>query len=305
MKNVGLRCQASTFDPCLFFVFRDQGLAVDVFTTDIGDILRCGAPDALPKIREFPEQRFGTIKLLENSFVHVGMELEQADNFSVTLTHADFTKNLQHLGTSPELWAARQKLLSPEDAKLRQCKLGELCLLATVSRPDICATLARIASRINSLRGAGVYRINDSVKTIKKWQPATVLKYFSSCTQGRGSMAPRIKDERHRKETIHGNAKTLVGWSDAAYGDQSSMSKCRLGNVIGFMSSNFCGPRHLIQWTSEFTRKLAKICLGGGVYASSEMLDHMSMLREFYGRCTDWYPGMVGLEDCESLFTHL
>ena len=31
----------------------------------------------------------------------------------------------------------------------------------------------------------------------------------------------------------------------------------------------------------------------------------MSMLREFYGHFVDVYPGMVGLEDCESLFAHL
>ena len=90
------------------------------------------------------------MELQGNSFAHVGMGLEQADNFSAPLTRADFTRNLQPWRTSPELWAARQKLLSPEDVKLRQCKLGELCWLATVSRPDICARLARIASRINS-----------------------------------------------------------------------------------------------------------------------------------------------------------
>ena len=127
------------------------------------------------------------MKLQENPFVHVGMELEQDANFSVTVAQADFAKNLQPLGTSPELWAARRKLPSPEYVKLRQCELGELCLLATVSRPDICARL----SRINSLQGADVNCINDLVKTAKQWQPATVLKHFSSCRLGQG-LWPRV-----------------------------------------------------------------------------------------------------------------
>ena len=71
------------------------------------------------------------------------------------------------------------------------------------------------------------------------------------------------------------------------------------------MSSNLCGPCHLIQWASKFTRKLVKTSLGGEVYAISEMLEHMSMLREFHGHFTDVRPGMAGLEDCESLFTRL
>ena len=157
---------ASAFDPCLFFVFRDQGQAAGALATHIGDNLGCGEPDILPEIRRFSEQRFGAMKLQENSFVHVGIELNQEANFSATLTQEGFAKNPHPLGTSPELRAARQKLLSPEDVKLRQCKLGELCWLATVSRPDICATLARIASRINSLQGVDVYRINNSVKTV-------------------------------------------------------------------------------------------------------------------------------------------
>ena len=108
-----------------------------MFATHIADVLGRGEPDVLPKIRGFSEQRFGAMKLQENAFLHVGVTLKQDANFPVTLTQADFAKNLQPLRTSPELWAARQKLLSPENVKLRQCKLGELCWLATVSRPDM------------------------------------------------------------------------------------------------------------------------------------------------------------------------
>ena len=133
-KHVGLRRQASTFDPCLLFVFRDQGQAAGVFTTHIDDILGCGEPDVLPKIRGFSGQRRGAMKLQENSFVHVGVGLRRDADFSATLAQVDFPKNLQPLRASPDFWAARRKLLSPEDAKLRQCKLGELCRLATVSR---------------------------------------------------------------------------------------------------------------------------------------------------------------------------
>ena len=46
------------------------------------------------------------------------------------------------------------------------------------------------------------------------------------------------------------------------------------------------------------------ILLGHPVYAFSEMLGHMSMLREFYGHFAGSNPGLIGLEDCESLFTH-
>ena len=55
LKNAGLRCQAATFGPGLFSVFRDQGQVVSAFTRHIDDISGCGEPDVLPKIRGFSE----------------------------------------------------------------------------------------------------------------------------------------------------------------------------------------------------------------------------------------------------------
>ena len=41
-----------------------------------------------------------------------------------------------------------------EETKTRQSKLGELCWVATFSRPEICARSAKIASCADSLRGS-------------------------------------------------------------------------------------------------------------------------------------------------------
>ena len=150
-------------------------------------------------MRNFPEHRFGELKLQEAPFAHVGMELVQDSTFSAALTQGEFTKNLQPLGTSSQLRAARQKLLSPEAVKLRQCKLGEFCCLATVSRPAICAKLARIASRIND-----AYRINDMVKIAKERQEAAVSKYVSTSQLAPGNLAPRDAKTRHRREKFMG-----------------------------------------------------------------------------------------------------
>ena len=106
---------------------------------------------------------FWLLKLQESEFAQVGTGLPRGSDFSVGLTQSAFAEGLLPMGTSPTLRANRQKLLGVEDKLLRQCKLGELCWLATVSRPDICARLARIASRVNVLRRGDIYRINDLI----------------------------------------------------------------------------------------------------------------------------------------------
>ena len=130
-----------------------------------------------------------------------------------------------------ELWAARRQLLSQEDIKLRHRELGELYSLATVSRPIICARLATITSRVDSLRGSGVYRINDRVGSVHVWRKAAVLRYASSCppgAQARGDIDGRM---RARGEEIQCGAVPFAGWSGAAYGDQSAQGRCRVWHI--------------------------------------------------------------------------
>ena len=71
------------------------------------------------------------------------------------------------------------------------------------------------------------------------------------------------------------------------------------------MSSSHTGACYISQRASYFTRKLAKSRLGGGVYALSELVAHMSLWRGSYAPIEGRGPGEVGLGVCESSFTHL
>ena len=117
MARLGLLRNVSTFDPCLFFIFRETGSAGGAFTTLIDDILGRGQPDALPKVRDFSQQLPGALKLRESPFLQVGTELAQDVDFSETLTQDYFARNWIPLSTTPRLWAARQKTPSIEDIK--------------------------------------------------------------------------------------------------------------------------------------------------------------------------------------------
>ena len=93
------------------------------------------------------------------SFAPLGVELAQDKDSSATLTHLGFTKNVKLLPTSPSLWAGGKEPSSIDYITLRHCA-EESRWVAAVPRPDICARVARIASRINALCGSHVYRIN-------------------------------------------------------------------------------------------------------------------------------------------------
>ena len=158
---MGLEFQVSPFDPRAYFISRKSGGAAGDIATHTDDILRCGEPDISRNVRSFPEHRSGDLDVREQSVAYVGMEARQSNDFSAQLTQGEFTKGQRPITKSPESWAARQRALSLEEMKVRQCKLGELCWSATVSRPDIFARPGRIVARVNSLRA-----VTPSVLTI-------------------------------------------------------------------------------------------------------------------------------------------
>ena len=122
-----------------FFVFRKSGGAVGAIATHIDGIPGCGGPDLPLNVRRFSEKWSGKLKVQEKPFVRMSMVLAQAKDFSATLTREDSTENLELLPAPPGLWGGRGEPVSSDETKMRQSKLGELCWVATFSRPDICA----------------------------------------------------------------------------------------------------------------------------------------------------------------------
>ena len=129
--------------------------------------------------------------------------------------------------------------------KLRQCKHGELSWPAAVSRPDFRARLALIGSRVNSLQSS------------ENCQGVATGRNFG-VSLSRHAEGGEVGKVRQRGEKIRGGAMTLVGWAAATFGDLSTTGKCRLGCVIGLTSFTLRGPRHIIQWTSRYSRKSAR-----------------------------------------------
>ena len=59
----------------------------------------------------------------------------------------------------------------------------------------------------------------------------------------------------------------LAAWADAAYGGQTADGKCRMGFMFELMPSAVRESCHLFHWSSRFTRRAVKSCLGGEINA--------------------------------------
>ena len=105
--------------------------------TQIDDVLGCGEPDLLLKVRCFRGKRKGKLEVQEKSFAQVGEEVAQEEDFSATLTREGFKKKVEFLPMSPQSRTEREEPLPLDCTRMRQCKSGALCWVARVSQPDM------------------------------------------------------------------------------------------------------------------------------------------------------------------------
>ena len=150
--------------------------------------------------------------------MHIRMDIIQKLDGSGEITQKNFTDMPSPITTSPSLWKDRKSPLDDEELQVCQSKLGELCWLATASRPDIVARLARFSSNLNGLQVIDIYRINDLIKKVKMGQSDYTLKYhFGMPANTKRSLQHPDKDWG-KTSPIHEGTMMLAGWPNAAFG---------------------------------------------------------------------------------------
>ena len=129
-------------DPRLYYIMQGASPSAGARTIHIDDSPRRGESGIMEEMRLYPAKRFGTLKLPETTFIHVGLEISQPPYCPVTFGGQAFTDEAQLFPASSDLSNQRQRNSDPEKVLSYQCKLGELCRLAAAFRPDICSRLA-------------------------------------------------------------------------------------------------------------------------------------------------------------------
>ena len=139
-------------------------------------------------------------------------------------------------------------------------------MLATVSRPDICACPVQLAALLNFLQGSSNYtsrphrvallNFDNLIGDAKDWEKATTVKYASSSSPSdlvprSGSVDCQAREIRVRGERAHCGTVALAGRSDAARGGQTKECRRRSGYAIGLISSSLREPCYLLQWLSR------------------------------------------------------
>ena len=109
--------------------------------------------------------------------MRVGIKVYRPADSSAQSTRGDFTDAPKPIRTTLESRASRQRPPLMEGVRMCQCRPGELCRLATVSRPEFCVRVPPSGARANSPQDSGAHRLNDLIKSAKEWRRATISKF--------------------------------------------------------------------------------------------------------------------------------
>ena len=178
----------------------------------------------------------------EKGLARAILEPNQGTGFSVATRQQKLADASQSIPTTRGLRASRQRQLKTEAVRRRRRKFGELRRVAKASRPDICARLAQLGTKINSLKGSDAYKKSDLIRTAKEWRRATVLK----------------NQPRPHIGTI-----TLAGWSDAVYGDHPKKRASPFGLSNWHSSVKFTLPFSYFAMVIKVCARDSGACPGG------------------------------------------
>ena len=159
------------------------------------------------------------------------------------------TDELELMPTNATTLDVRQRSHTWGGTHNRQCRVGDVRLLATVSCPDVCDCFAQPAADVNVFRVTVVDRIGDRLRAIKFRQSVAALK----C---RGALD--IKDT------------CLTGWPGAAYGLCTKGGGPRFGYLISPSLPSLEETCRVIYWLFRFARRTVETKKEGRIYAFKE-----------------------------------
>ena len=155
--------------------------------------------------------------------------------------------------------------------------------MAFVTRPDTCGRIAQLTAKVDALRVGGNL---SPQRPHQNGQNLAVANYFSKSDLDIRDLRPACRP-------------------DAADGDQPKEGGRRLDNLVALPPSTKRGWRHLILWSSQFTRRAVKGIFGSEIYSSKKLAVHAGLLRDFYESCWGAATETVALGYCGSAIARL
>ena len=260
--------EQSKLDRCLYRLYGDDGQLIGLCTSHVDDLLLCGDGSEawLREVERLREALHLTIQT--NKFRYCGKNVEQHDDFSVSLDQVESIDSLETIDITKEKRKNPDTLLDASEVSELRSGNGALGWIARQSRPDIAFHTSKIAQSMGMPRVSDILLYNKAVHMLKE-----------------------TRDQKFNFVTgLDYNTAEIVTFSDAAFANidddklgRDVRSQC--GVVALIVSPNILNEpvvAHILLWESSSSKRVVRSTLAAEAYAASEAAEALAWIRALY-----------------------
>ena len=257
------------------FIWSSNRSLIGIIVCFVDDVIWAGSPSFISVISKL-KTIFKTSSEHMKHFRYIGIDLNQHENGTITISQNDYINELEPITLNEERFkiSKDEPIDETERSKLRQ-SLGKLNWLACMSRPEISFTVSDVSSRITTATIADIKVINKTIKFIKS-NPCHIT-------------IPRLDL----------NNLGIKLFTDASFNNLEG-GQSQGGHIVFLTDSS--GNSSPISWSSNKVRRVVRSTLAAETLASVDGADTACFLAEMVGEFLAKTPDVVCYTDSRSLF---
>ena len=230
-----LDIEISQYDSALFYQHDTSGRGLSgIIGIHVDDIIWGGTEHFQQNVIRKIQDIFNVGKLEIGCFTYLGLNINQADDFSISVDQNDYTAQLKTIPLSNQRSQRRNDEVNENEFDQYRSGCGQLNWLSGQSRPDVSYDSCILSNRLSQPIIYDVKLYNKTVKKLKT-SPCVILKY------------PSLQD-------FPDNCR-IVCYSDASYGNLGDGGS--QGGYIVFAEDQ-TGNRAPLTWRSKRLKRIAR-----------------------------------------------
>eukprot|EP00435_Cladocopium_sp_Y103_P035593 s1200_g9.t1 len=249
----------SPFDPCLFILVDPaNNQTIGAIGIHVDDGLCCGSPAFQAKLDQLEAKYpFGSRK--KNEFTFTGLRIKQKGDYSIEVNQTQYVKDISAISLSRDRRMLPDAPVSEAERQSLRALVGSLQYAAVNTRPDLCARLGWLQSRINNAQVSTLIEANRTLHEAKQHADTSIHIHPIN-----------IKDLRY------------VAFSDASFASEKNPSSHQgmiimaADKKIGENERSVINP---VIWHSKKIQKVAVSTLSAEAMALAGAVDVLSWVR--------------------------
>ena len=251
--------QQSPFDPCVFILRDPKTRTPDgILGLHVDDGL-CGGNQRFQETIDKLEKKypFGSKRIQQ--FIFTGIEMNQNNDKSITLSQASYIKNIDPIKITRERRRQEEALVTEEERRDLRALIGSLQYAAVHTRPDLSSRLSFLQSDINRATVGTLVQGNQALHEAKKYSDVAI------------TVRPiPISDLR------------FLAFSDASFaskGNPNSHTGCIIMSTHKNINKNTTCPVSPLVWGCKKIQRVVTSTLAAETVSLGTVLDQLSWVK--------------------------